>query len=467
MFKKITAIIIALILLIPNAGAVNAQDEGERPVYIVQPGENLTQIADKFGVTLQDLVSVNNIIDSNLISEGTRLVIPGIEGISGILTTKPVGFGDNLQSIMKRNRLSVENFKKLNRITSPEEIFVGSTLVLPENEENAGINSRAIIRGSESLVTASVSSGANPWTLSIENGLTRLNAVLNEQLFFQTDSEGQLASPFSDRIENIEVSPLPFVQGHTTVIKVFSKDSLQLTGSVNGKPVSFFQDEQGYYYALHGTHALADVGLVPVAINGTFSNGEVFSAQQLSLIASGQYPNEEISVEQTTIEQSVVQAENEQVQMVVSPVSQQRLWDGPFRFPVDGTLQDGTIGFTSYFGSRRSYNYGQYTGYHGGLDFEIRLNILNIYAPAPGMVAYTGEMTIRGKTVFIDHGQGVYSGYGHMAKISVQEGDYVQPGQVIGQIGGTGRVTGKHLHWDIWVNGTPVDPFDWVESSYP
>ena len=54
-----------------------------------------------------------------------------------------------------------------------------------------------------------------------------------------------------------------------------------------------------------------------------------------------------------------------------------------------------------------------------------------------------------------------------MAEISVQEGEYVQTRQIIGQIGGTGRVTGKHLHWDIWVNGTPVDPFDWVENSYP
>jgi len=468
MLNKFSAVIIALILLFLPAKAVIAQDEEDTPVYIVQPGENLIQIAEMFGVTLQELITANNIIDSNLISEGTRLIIPGIEGISGVLTTKPVGFGEYLQSIMNRNQLSLENFKNFNRITSPEEIYVGSTLVLPENEETAELDSRVIVRNSDSLFTASVSNGINPWTLSIENGLTRLNATSNKHLFYRSEIEGQSVSPFSDRIENIEVAPLPFVQGHTTVIKVFSKDPIHLTGTVNGNPVSFFQEsEEGYYYALYGIHALADVGLIPVTINGTFSDGESFSAQQLALLTSGQYPNEEISVEQTTIEQSVVQTENEQVQNIVNLISDQKLWDGPFRFPVDGRLEDGTIGFTSYFGSRRSYNYGQYTGYHGGLDFEIRLNILNIYAPAPGIVAYTGEMNIRGKTVFIDHGQGVYSGYAHMAEISVQEGEYVQTGQIIGQIGGTGRVTGKHLHWDIWVNGTPVDPFDWVENSYP
>ena len=92
---------------------------------------------------------------------------------------------------------------------------------------------------------------------------------------------------------------------------------------------------------------------------------------------------------------------------------------------------------------------------------------LNVYADAPGRVIFAGPTEIRGNTIFLDHGQGVVSGFAHMQEIKVNVGDYVEKGQVIGIIGKTGRVTGPHLHWDIWVNRTPVDPFDWVDNSYP
>ena len=76
-------------------------------------------------------------------------------------------------------------------------------------------------------------------------------------------------------------------------------------------------------------------------------------------------------------------------------------------------------------------------------------------------------MDIRGLTTFIDHGQGVFSGYAHLSEILVEEGQFVNEGELIGLIGKTGRVTGPHLHWDIWVNGKQVDPFDWVYTQYP
>ena len=122
---------------------------------------------------------------------------------------------------------------------------------------------------------------------------------------------------------------------------------------------------------------------------------------------------------------------------------------------------------TSYFGNRRSYNNGQYNGFHGGLDFEVRLNSLNVYASASGIVAFSGPMEIRGNTLFIDHGQGIYTGYAHLNQVFVSTGDLVESGQLIGEIGKTGRVTGPHLHWDIWVNSNQVDPFDWIHNSYP
>jgi murein DD-endopeptidase MepM/ murein hydrolase activator NlpD len=63
-----------------------------------------------------------------------------------------------------------------------------------------------------------------------------------------------------------------------------------------------------------------------------------------------------------------------------------------------------------------------------------------------------------GKTVILDHGQGVFTSYGHMSRLLVKRGDIVAKGTVIGLIGSTGRSTGPHLHWSVRVGGARVDP---------
>ncbi|RIK48923.1 MAG: peptidase M23, partial [Chloroflexi bacterium] len=82
-------------------------------------------------------------------------------------------------------------------------------------------------------------------------------------------------------------------------------------------------------------------------------------------------------------------------------------------------------------------------------------------------VAFAGPWTVRGNATVIDHGWGVYSGIWHQSKIDVQVGQSVNKGDVIGLVGGTGRVTGAHLHWELWVNGIQVDPLDWLNQTYP
>jgi murein DD-endopeptidase MepM/ murein hydrolase activator NlpD len=74
---------------------------------------------------------------------------------------------------------------------------------------------------------------------------------------------------------------------------------------------------------------------------------------------------------------------------------------------------------------------------------------------------------VRGNATLIDHGWGVYSGYWHQSVIQVKGGDQVDTGQVIGFNGATGRVTGPHLHWELWVGGVQVDPLQWTEVPFP
>jgi murein DD-endopeptidase MepM/ murein hydrolase activator NlpD len=135
-----------------------------------------------------------------------------------------------------------------------------------------------------------------------------------------------------------------------------------------------------------------------------------------------------------------------------------------FQLPVDSQYC-----VRSRFGTRRSYNNGALFTFHSGLDFGVcsQTHPLDIYAPADGVVIFTGLKTVRGNVTIIDHGWGIYSGIFHQSAILVAVGDHVTAGQLIGKIGATGRVTGPHLHWDLWVNGVQVDPTIWLNQEFP
>lgn len=120
-----------------------------------------------------------------------------------------------------------------------------------------------------------------------------------------------------------------------------------------------------------------------------------------------------------------------------------------FSAPVDGPL-------SSRFGLKRFFN-DKPRRPHSGLDFAVPEGT-PIKAPASGTVVGVGDFFFNGKAVFVDHGQGLISLYGHMSRIDVSEGQAVTQGDVLGAVGKTGRATGAHLHWTILLNRTAVDP---------
>ncbi|MBP8274014.1 MAG: M23 family metallopeptidase, partial [Acidobacteria bacterium] len=81
-----------------------------------------------------------------------------------------------------------------------------------------------------------------------------------------------------------------------------------------------------------------------------------------------------------------------------------------------------------------------------------------IKAPNAGRVRLAKDLYYSGNCVIIDHGLGVFSYFAHLSKINVAVGDMVTPGQIVGLVGATGRVTGPHLHWTMKVSGARVDP---------
>jgi len=122
---------------------------------------------------------------------------------------------------------------------------------------------------------------------------------------------------------------------------------------------------------------------------------------------------------------------------------------GYFIMPVDSTI-------TSKFGNKRFYN-GKESLPHTGLDLSGSTGS-PIKASADGIVLLVDNFFYNGNSIFINHGQGLISAYMHMDEISVKYGQKIEQGDVIGTIGQSGRATGPHLHWSVYLNGTVVNP---------
>lgn len=101
---------------------------------------------------------------------------------------------------------------------------------------------------------------------------------------------------------------------------------------------------------------------------------------------------------------------------------------------------------------------------HAGVDIARSRGSL-VMAPASGLVADVGQYTLMGKTVFIDHGLGVFSAFFHLDTALVRRGDLVEAGKPIGRVGSTGLATGPHVHYGTYVNGRDVEPALWHEAA--
>jgi len=118
---------------------------------------------------------------------------------------------------------------------------------------------------------------------------------------------------------------------------------------------------------------------------------------------------------------------------------------------------------SSAFGLRRTFN-GEPRAPHRGLDIAAGRGA-PVRAPAAGVVTHVGNFFFNGRTVFVDHGQGLISMLCHMDRVDVQAGTRVAQGEQLGVVGSSGRATGPHLHWSVFLNGTPVDPALFIDGG--
>jgi len=464
MKRRWLSFILILVLLIPFNIAWAQSETPPGPVYIVQEGDYLSSIAQRFGVSMEDLIAYNHLTNPDLLKAGDQLVIPGLEGIEGQLQTKSLALGDTLRSLSRRYQLPVAMLVKLNHLSSPDELYVGSNLIVPTRPDEKPYNRRSMILTGQSLLELAVLQGVNPWTLVTANGLEGSWAGVPGDILVQAGDDPEGPGGLPPSVKSASLEPSPLVQGKTSVVRISVENGVSIKGELAGNELHFFSGNQGELIALQGIYAKQDPGIYPLTIQGGLPDGTSFGFTQMVFVKDGDYPfDPSLPVDPATIDPEVTEPENAQWAALVSIFTPEKYWQGMFGDPVDPAFADC---WPSRFGSRRSYNNGPYDYFHTGLDFCGQVGH-PVYAPADGVVIFTGLLTVRGNATIIDHGWGVYTGYMHQSEFLVQTGDRVEKGQLIGRIGATGRVSGPHLHWEVIVGGVQVDPMDWLEQEYP
>ena len=213
----------------------------------------------------------------------------------------------------------------------------------------------------------------------------------------------------------------------------------------NGKRV-LVMNKGGRWQAAIGVPLDTDVGRATITLDDgsslSFDVDEHAYREQRLKVASSYVSLSEEALARVGRERKIIDA-------ALTNWRDTELSDVSLAAPVDGPR-------SSSFGLRRFFN-DQPRSPHKGMDIAATSGT-PIKAPRDGVVTATGDYYFNGNTVIVDHGQGYVTMYCHLSEIGVEKGQIVATGEVLGAVGATGRVTGPHLHFGTYLNGTAVDP---------
>lgn len=428
--KVFKSIIPPLILALWFVPTVEAAPPAQTPtpqnphlIYTVHSGDTLIGIAFKYNLSQAEILQANHLFNPSLIFPGQKLTLPGIPAptptppptptplLNMPLTDTPhtVQPGETLYSIAETYGVPVGNLVLANSLPHPDVIQVGQTLKIP--------------------------AGPLP-------------------------TPGALPPPF----ESVSLSESTIIQGRTLTVYVSLAEPATVSGSFEGQPLIFNSDGAGGLWAITAIHALLQPNSYPIILTATRPDDSTANYVESVSVIEGPYGFEAIQLDDTRsqlLNPQTLAAERDMLVNLWTQVTPRPRWSGSFWYPIAGN----DLRITSYFGTRRTYNNSDELSFHAGADFGG--SGIPIYAPAAGRVVLARSLTVRGNAVVIDHGLGLYSNYWHQNQIVVTEGQQVQQGDLIGYVGGTGLVTGPHLHWEVRLNGIAVNPLQWVRESIP
>ncbi|MQA92212.1 MAG: peptidoglycan DD-metalloendopeptidase family protein [Gemmatimonas sp.] len=254
----------------------------------------------------------------------------------------------------------------------------------------------------------------------------------------------------------IRWTPTDIAEGmlFTVVIEGSDPAVRSATGSFGGEPLHFEPVEEGVLAALAAA-PLDSVGARPLRVDLMLADGSREDRVVEIPVEQGTYEMQRLSVapefgrtQPPEIQRRIDAESDRALEVSRASHSTPQMWEPPIVAPRDSRI-------TSGFGHGRMFN-GEVQSRHTGTDFGGAVGT-PVVAPARGVIALVDDFYLGGGVIYIDHGAGLVTAYLHLSEQLVSEGDIVEPGQTIGLVGATGRVTGPHLHWIVRYGPHSVD----------
>lgn len=387
-------------------------------VHVVQAGETLSAIAARYGVTTAALAQANQLQNPDRLAIGQRLVIPARPAAADVLRPQLryiVQPGESWDSLARKFRIAKNLLKQANPLISKTILRPGESIDVPQ-----ALNLSAL------------------------------------------------------GVHRFAVTPAQPQQGEAAALALTADRPLTITAHYAGSDLTVVQAGQGGWWALFGVHPLATPGVtwlemdvqgldLPAALRAE-PDDPVLHGRWPVLVLAGSFEVQHLVLpadKGNLLDPKLVADERVKLDTTWWQHELQPQWTGVFTLPLSSAFQ-----VTSPFGTRRSYNGGPVASFHEGQDFSAAAGSV-VSAPAPGIVVLAEPLAVRGNAVILDHGAGLHTGYWHLSKIDVKVGQRVETGDKLGEVGTTGLSTGAHLHWEMRVGATPVDPLTWLQRVLP
>jgi len=263
---------------------------------------------------------------------------------------------------------------------------------------------------------------------------------------------------------SVRWQPLRLVNGALFVVNVTARRSVVFVkGSWLGHELSFAQVGADRWVGIAGVSLATKKGVYPLQLTAASKGGSPVRVTQMIRVHQLARKTVVLKVAEKytapdaeTVKR--IEADQELKAQAFRQITAEPLWSGAFAPPLDSAI-------TETFGVRRVFN-GAVRSEHKGLDFRAAPGT-ELKASNRGRVLLARDLFFEGNCVVLDHGQGLLTLYMHLSRIAVHEGDMVAGGQVLGETGATGRVTGPHLHMSALWQGVSVDPLSLTQLNLP
>lgn len=250
------------------------------------------------------------------------------------------------------------------------------------------------------------------------------------------------------------VVPERIIQGGIVTVTLQSASAVRTAAlRLNGRDIPLQPDIEGRFIVWLGVDLDQPPGAWDLPTTAVFASGESVNGTVRLLVENAGYPIQRLTVPRTFTELDAqtlerIAREKDTLDRIWETWTPERYWQGAFQAPVGGT---GTG-----FGVRRIIN-GEPRSPHTGQDYAAPAGA-PVAAANAGRVVVEADQFFSGKSLVIDHGQGLYTMYFHLAEFLAPAGHRVAKGDIVARVGSTGRVTGPHLHWGARLNGARINP---------